>query len=241
MSATIVHEPANDAGVSAPPPAVRTALCDIGALSAALVPFGLALGSASAAAGLSGFEAVFGALIMLAGAGQLAAVEAIGRGESVVAIAVVVALVNMRFVFYGAAAAGWFAGAGRWRRLLLVYPIVDQTFMLCQQRFEIVTDLAWRQRYYATATAMLGGSFVASQVVAFHLGTAMPASAGFHLMAPLVFTGMLATATRQQPQVVAAIVGAVVVTLGASVLGPLALPVAVAAGVLVASRSAVSS
>lgn len=225
----------------APVPVVRAALSDIAPSVLAVIPFGLAIGSASAAAGLTGFEAVFGAAIMLAGSGQLAAVQAIGRGEGIAAIAVVVALVNMRFVFYGAAVARWFADAGRLRRLLLVYPIVDQTFVLCQQRFETIGDLGWRQRYYVVGTIALGGTFVCSQVVSYHLGAVLPASAGLHLTAPLVFTGMLATASRQRPQVVAAVVAVAVVSIGAATLGPFALPVAVAAGVLVGSRSAVAS
>ncbi|MDH5314639.1 MAG: AzlC family ABC transporter permease, partial [Actinomycetota bacterium] len=205
------------------------------------IPFGLAIGSASAAAGLTGFEAIFGAAIMLAGSGQLAAVQAIGAGERVVAVALVVALVNMRFVFYGAAAARWFDGAGRVRRLLLVYPIVDQTFMLCQQRFEAITDLAWRQRYFIVATAALGGAFVAAQAVSFAFGAGLPPAAGLHLAAPLVFTGMLAGSTRTRRQAVAAVTAAVVVAAGSSVLGPLALVAATAAGVGVATRMGVGS
>ena len=221
--------------------ATRTALRDIAPCVAAIVPFGLAVGSASAAAGLNGFEAIFGAAIMLAGSGQLVAVQTIGGGEGIVAAAVIVGLVNMRFVFYGAAVARWFDGAGRLRRLLLVYPIVDQTFMLCQQRFETINDLAWRQRYFVVATAALGGTFVAAQAVSFTFGAALPPAAGLHLAAPLVFTGMLAVAARTRRQAVAAVTAAIVVTAGSSALGPLALPVAAIAGVGAATRKEVAS
>ena len=77
----------------------------------ALIPFGMALGGASAAAGLSSWESVFGGVALLAGAAQLAAVEMIGAGGGVALVAVVVALINMRFVFYGAGFARWFADA----------------------------------------------------------------------------------------------------------------------------------
>jgi predicted branched-subunit amino acid permease len=206
-----------------------------------IVPFGLAVGSASAAAGLTGFQAVFGAAIMLAGSGQLAAVQAIGAGEGMVAVAMIVALVNMRFVFYGAAVAHWFQGAGHLRRLLLVYPIVDQTFMLCQQRFEVVTDLAWRQRYFIVATSALGGAFVGTQALSFTFGAALPPATGLHLAAPLVFTGMLAGASRTRRQAIAAATAAIVVSAGSSVLGPLTLAAAAVAGVAVASSKAVRS
>lgn len=221
--------------------ATRAAVRDIAPCVVAIVPFGLAIGSASAAAGLTGFQTIFGAAIMLAGSGQLAAVQTMGRDEGMVAVAVIVALANMRFVFYGAAAARWFREAGRTRRLLLVFPIVDQTFMLCQQRFETVTDLSWRQRYFVVATAALGGTFVACQAVSFHVGAALPASIGLQLAAPLVFTGMLAGATRTRRQGTAAVTAAVVAAVGSGVFGPLALPVAAVAGVGVATRRAAAS
>ena len=209
--------------------ATRTALRDIAPCVAAIVPFGLAVGSASAAAGLNGFEAIFGAAIMLAGSGQLVAVQTIGGGEGIVAAAVIVGLVNMRFVFYGAAVARWFDGAGRLRRLLLVYPIVDQTFMLCQQRFEHELDPAWRQRYYLTVTAFLGGTFVGCQGISHLLGTHVPEWLGLHLAAPLAFAGLLANSLRSRGEVIAGSVAAIAVVAGAALLGP----AAIASGALV--------
>lgn len=216
--------------------ATRTALRDVVPFVVAIVPFGLAIGSASAAAGLTGFEAIFGAVTILAGSGQLAAIQTIGDEQGFVAVAVIVGLVNMRFVFYGAAVARWFDGAGRLRRLLLVYPIVDQTFMLCQQRFETISDLAWRQRYFMVATGALGGTFVATQAVSYAFGAALPPAIGLQLAAPLVFTGMLAVAARTRRQAIAAVTAAIVATAGSSAFGPLALPVGVIAGVGVATR-----
>jgi branched chain amino acid efflux pump len=222
---------------AAPAPGpVRQGLKDTAAFAVALVPFGLALGSASVAAGLSLAQAMFGALIMLAGAAQLAVVESLGRGDGAVAAVVITALINLRFVYYGAGAARWFAGAPLWRRLLLVYPLVDQNFLLGQQRFGADVDLRWRQRYYLAATALLAGAFVGSQLVAFQLGAALPPELGLHLAAPLVFAGMLARNLDGAPARIAAVVAASAVVLGAGWLGPATLPVAVALGVAVAAR-----
>jgi branched chain amino acid efflux pump len=215
---------------------VRQGALDTLAFAAALVPFGLALGSASVAAGLSLAETMFGAVVMLAGAAQLAVVESLGRGDSAAAAVVVAALINLRFVYYGAAAARWFAEAPLWRRLLLVYPLVDQTFLLGQQRFGAATDLRWRQRYYLTATAVLASAFVGSQLVAFQLGTALPPALGLQLAAPLVFAGMLARNLEGVPAKLAAVVAGGAVVLGSGWLGPATLPVAVALGVGVAVR-----
>jgi len=209
----------------------RAAIDDTMPFALALIPFGLAVGAASAAAGLSGTTALFGAIVLLAGAAQLAAIEVLGSGGSVLSAVLVVGLVNLRFVFYGAGVASWFDTLPLRRRLLLAFPIVDQTFMLCQQRFENELDLVWRQRYYLTATALLGGTFVGCQVIAYRLGSTLPDGLGLHLAAPLTFAGMLMNSLKGRGDVVAGTIAASIVVAGSSILGPLGLPLGIMAGV----------
>lgn len=209
----------------------RDALDDIAPFALALIPFGLAVGGASAAAGLSAPTALFGAIFLLAGAAQLAAVEVLGAGGGIVSVVVVTTLVNLRFVFYGAGVATWFDGLPRRRRLLLAFPIVDQTFMLCQRRFEDEHDQAWRQRYYVTATSVLAGTFVGSQVIAYALGSNLPPGLGLHLAAPLAFAGMLAKSLTGRSEVIAAAIAAGIVVPCTGALGTVGLPIAVMAGV----------
>jgi predicted branched-subunit amino acid permease len=220
--------------------ASRQAVKDTTPFAVALIPFGIAIGGASAAAGFSAWESAFGGIVLLAGASQLAAVEVLGSGGGVLATAVIVALINLRFAFYGAGVARWFADVPMRRQLMLVVPIVDQTFMLCQERFEGRSDLPWRQRYYATATALLVAAFIGSQVVAFHVGGGLPESLGLHLAAPLAFAGMLAKTVTTSSDIVAGTVAAAIVVLGTSIAGTAALPLGVAAGVgaaLIAGRN----
>ncbi len=213
-------------------PATRRAARDVVPFAIALVPLSLAIGGASASAGLSAVEAVFGAAALLAGAAQLAALETI-RSDGGVAVAVtVVVLVNLRFVFYGAGVARWFAAAPRRQRLLLAFGIVDQTFLLCQERFATEGDLAWRRRYYLTVTAVLAGTYIAGQVVGFHLGASLTPALGLRLAAPLAFAGMLAKATRSRADLVAALVAAITVVAVSAAVGPAALPLAVVLGVV---------
>ena len=213
------------------PTAARQAMGDAAPFALALVPFGLAIGGASATAGLSTAETMFAAVALLAGAAQLAAVEVIGSGGGVLVTAVVVALVNLRFVFYGAGVAGWFTPAPFRRRLLLAFPIIDQTFMLCQERFDESKDLDWRQRYYLTATLILAGTFITSQLIAFKLGTSLPEGLGLHLAAPLAFVGMLAKAIAGSREIVVGASAGLALLLTAGVAGTAALPIAVLVGV----------
>lgn len=216
--------------------AAHRAVRDTAPFSVALIPFGMAIGSASAQAGFSAWESVFGGIALLAGASQLAAVEVMGNGGGIAATVMVVALINLRFVFYGAGVARWFATAPIRRRLLLVIPVVDQTFLLCQERFAAETDLRWRQRYYLTVTLMLASAFIASQVIAFQIGGTLPDSLGLHLAAPLAFAGMLAKAVSARRDAVAGLVAAAVVVMATGAVGAAALPLGVAAGVGTAVR-----
>ncbi|GAA1478708.1 hypothetical protein GCM10009623_31540 [Nocardioides aestuarii] len=219
--------------VAAPQDPVMLALRDTAPFVVALVPFGLAVGNASVGAGLTFAEAMFGALIMLAGAAQLAVVESLGRGEGLLATVVVVALINLRFVYYGAGAARWFGRARLPVRLLLAFPLVDQTFLLGEQRFDDSVELGWRQRYYATATALLAGAFVGSQVVGFAIGGGLPPELGLHLAPALVFAGMLASHLTTSSARLAAAGAALAVPLVAGVAGPATVPVAIGLGVAV--------
>lgn len=216
---------------------IRRAVADAAPFAIGLIPFGLAAGGAAAEAGLSTTEAMFGATVILAGAAQLAAVDAIGSAAGYGAVAMVVALINLRFVLYGTAVAKWFADAPMRRRLVLAFPVVDQTFLLCQQRFETEERLGWRERYYVTVTAVLAGSFVGAQFVALMLGDVLPTGAGLHLAAPLAFSGLLAKSVTDRRTVIAAATAGIAFVLVVESAGPLALPVSVAFGVACAARS----
>ncbi len=215
----------------------RQAVADVAPFCLALIPFGLAIGNASAIAGLSPWEAAFGAISLLAGSAQLAAVETIGAGGGVLLTATVVGLINLRFVFYGAGVASWFADQSLGRRLLLAFPIVDQSFILCQERFEDETDPAARQAYYLAATTALVVTFLSCQLIAYRFGANIPDGIGLHLAAPLAFVGMLARAVTNAATLTAAVAAAAVTTLGAGFLGAFALPVGVALGVTLAIRA----
>ncbi|TIC88889.1 hypothetical protein E8D34_04360 [Nocardioides sp. GY 10113] len=238
MTTSAVAAPAAVPADLAPPASpVRQAVKDTWPFAAALVPFGLALGTASMAAGLSVAEAMFGAVVLLAGAAQLAVVESFGRGDGIAGVVLVTALVNLRFVYYGAGAARWFSEAPLLRRMLLVFPLVDQTFLLGQQRFGPGVALGWRQRYYLTATAMLAAIFLGSQLVAYAAGARLPEELGLHLAAPLVFAGMLANNLDKAPARIAAVVAGAGILAGSGWLGAATLPVAVGLGVAVAARA----
>ena len=230
MTAISSHAPAHPRGAS------RQAVTDVLPFLVALVPFSLAIGTASAGANLSLPEMAFGAATMLAGSAQLAAIELIGDGEAPWLAAGTAVLVNVRFAFYGAGLGRWFQDLSVRRRLLLAIPLVDQTFLLCEERFSGPLPAAWRQRYYVTASGALISVFLGSQIVGYRLGAGLAEGLGLHLAAPLAFAGMLAKAASGRANVVAACAAGVATVVLAGIAGSGALPLAVLVGITIGLR-----
>lgn len=210
----------------------RTGAIDAAPFVLAVVPFGLAIGTAGATTGLSLQATMFGAMALLAGASQLAATEALADDAGLVSVVAVVVLLNARFVLYGTGVSTWFVNRSRRRRLLLAVPIIDQTFLLCSQRFTTETDEDWREGYFLGATGALATAFIASQALGHSVGAAVPAGLGLHLAAPLVFTGMLSTALADRAQLWSAIIAASLLVAGTLTTGALGLPLAVVGGIV---------
>jgi len=215
---------------------VATGAADIAPMVVGLVPFALAIGAAAAANGLSLFETVAGAWLLLAGSAQLAAINLIGADADVWLAISTTAIINLRFVLYGAGVARWFAGSSPLRRMLLAIPVVDQSFLLCEQRFTDEHDQRWRTRYYLTLSGSLIASFVTGQVVGYGLGAGMPAELGLHLAAPLAFVGMLtkslANRAGRRAAFAAAVTVIAVTALPIAWVSSFGLPLAIAAGVI---------
>ena len=231
--------------VPALPSATRLAIGDTLPLAAAVLPFGLAIGASIADSDLWAPGALAGAVLLMAGASQLAVVGLLDSGAGIAVAVGTALLINARFVLYSAGLARWFREEPLWRRLALAVPLVDQSFLLGQRRFEsgdtAAAGVEWRRRYHLAVSVMLLAVFVPGQIIGFAVGSSLPEGAGLSMAAPLAFAGMLAMACRTLPASVAAATGGVAVVVVAGLPGGLSLPVAalvgVGAGAVVEERS----
>ncbi|MEM7340795.1 MAG: AzlC family ABC transporter permease [Actinomycetota bacterium] len=232
----IVDRSSIDAGPSAPPAPIALGARDVAPLAASVVPFGLAIGATIAESGLASIPALSGSVILLAGASHLAIINVLAVGGGIAVAVATALLINARLVLYSAALARWFGDAPRWRRLVLAMPIVDQTFAICQRRFDTTdTTVGWRERYYVSATAVIATCYVVSMLVGFGVGAELPSGLGLHLAAPLAFAGLVASATTARSTMVAAVTAAVIAVVFAALPAGLALPIGVIAGLIAGS------
>lgn len=220
----------------------REGVRDMTPMVLGVVPFALALGAMIGTSSVGPLAGLASAVLILAGAAQLATIQMIDAGVSPAIVIVSALFINVRILLYGTSLAPWFAEAPLWRRLLLAIPVIDQTHFVCVPRFER-GDLDHRGRvaYYTGAGVWLIVAWLAAQTAAVLLGAGLPAWARLDMAAPLALVGLLAKSTGTFPTAVAA---AVAVVLGSTAVGlPLhsatlvATSVAIAAGVGVVQLS----
>src|SRR5690606_25293477 len=94
------------------------------------------------------------------------------------------------------------------RRLLLVFPLIDQLFVLCAERFATTAGRAERRAYYTGATLVLVGIWAAGQAIGLRFSAVLPSGAQLELAAPLALTGLLVSGRLDAGMRVAALAGA---------------------------------
>lgn len=179
------------------------------------VPFGLAIGAAAGATGMSLAEILAGAGLILAGAAQLSVVQMTEAGASPVVIVLSALMINARLLLYSASLAPWFSHEPLRRRLLLAVPVIDQLYFTCAPKFEEgALDEASRRWFYAGGASFLIGSWMVAQTLAAVAGSTLPAWVGLDLAAPLAMAALLAKAIQGRPALCAALASGVAVLAG---------------------------
>lgn len=229
---------------SVPPRSVvRQALLDIAPLLVPVVPFALVLGLTIAESPMSNFVGWLGAPIIFGGAAQLAVITLLGANAALLAVVAAGVVINARHFMYSAALAPTFGLQPRWFRWLGPYFLVDQVFALMIVRIHD-DPLRFRQ-YYLVAGAGFWAVWQVTVALGLVVGPAVPEAWSLEFAVPLMFLGLLISAIKDRPGVIAAAVGAAVTyaTLGLAnrvglILGGLA---GVAAGTVAARVSRGSS
>lgn len=200
-----------------------------------VVPFGLVAGASPVTEGLGGAVAVGFSVIVFAGASQLAAIDIMGSGGSVLVAAVAAWTINLRLLLYSASLAPHLARERLRTRLWIAYLLTDQAYAVCISRWGRVADDDPRRRvpYFMGAALLLWGSWQLSTIAGVLIGATVPDALPLEFAVPLVFLGLLAPAITGRPAAVAATVGGVVAVLAAEAgAGNLALMVGALSGIV---------
>lgn len=173
-----------------------------------VVPFGLVAGATPTDGGLGVGAAAGFSTIVFAGASQLAAIDVLTRGGTVLVAVLAACTINLRMVLYSASLAPFLTRDRlRWR-LLGSYLLVDQVYAAAVSRWsdpdDPVSEPEARIPFMIGAGLLLWTSWQATTLVGALIGPAVPDSLPLSFAVPLVFLLLLVPAMSTRPAVVAA-------------------------------------
>ncbi len=177
-----------------------------------VAPFGLLFGVVATEAGLDIFQTMAMTVLVIAGASQFAAVQLLADGAPVF-IAVLTGLaVNMRMAMYSAALTPHLGKAGLWKRALVSYFMVDQTYAVSVAKYEQQPKMGMAEKlafYFGAVTPIcpLWYGFTYVGVVA---GAAIPPEYALDFAVPITFIALVAPSMRSLPHLAAAFVSVTV-------------------------------
>ncbi len=172
------------------------------------VPVGAAFGVVSRGLGFTPFQAVACSATALAGAGQLIALQLIGSGASVAAVVLTTAVVNLRYILFGAAMSPHVTGVSLPGQAFLAFTLTDETFAV---------NIDDHRRSLADGYSMAGvgtiawcGWVLGTAIGAFAAGAiGDPTRFGVQFAMPAMFTALLVAQAEDRRHVVTALVAAV--------------------------------
>lgn len=91
-------------------------------------PIGMAFGILARGLGFTPLQSAVCSATALAGAGQFIALSLMGSGATAVAVVVATAIVNLRYILFGAALSPYLTQESHPRQALVAYSLTDETF-----------------------------------------------------------------------------------------------------------------
>lgn len=173
-----------------------------------LVPFAMLFGVLATEAGLNLFEALSFSVVVIAGAAQFAALQLL-REEAPTLIVIASALaINLRMAMYSATLTPHLGHEPWWKRAIIAYFIVDQTFATASAIYEETPPMsrAAKTAYFFGAALAVAPLWWVSTILGALLGKAIPDWLALDFVMPITFLAVIAPMLRTGAHVVAAFV-----------------------------------
>ncbi|TDT73962.1 putative branched-subunit amino acid permease [Litoreibacter halocynthiae] len=176
-----------------------------------VVPFAMLFGVAATEAGLP-IEQVMGfTVLVVAGASQFTALQFMIENAPVLVILASALAVNLRMAMYSAAITPYLGDQPLWKRALLSYVLVDQTYNLAILEFEENPNQTTAQRtaFFVGCSLPLIPLWIGFTWVGAALGGQIPPEYGLDFALPIAFLAMVAPALRTVAHIAAAVTSVV--------------------------------
>jgi len=172
-----------------------------------VVPFSMVAGIAAVQAGFTPVQSIAFSLIGYAGSAQLIASQMLVGHAPTLLIVLATLIVNLRFAMYSASLLPLFGGVPLAQRWLLSYGLTDQSYGVMLGR--PMTETA-PVAYFAGASALMWLTWQSGTAIGALLGASIPANWPLDFAVPLSFIALLLPVLKKRPQVLAAVVSALV-------------------------------
>jgi predicted branched-subunit amino acid permease len=177
-----------------------------------VVPFGMLFGAVATEAGLNLLQVMSFSVLVIAGAAQFAAIQLmIDNAPTLIVLATALA-VNMRMAMYSASITPHLGALPLWKRAVMAYFLVDQTFAASSMEYERRPEmtLAEKSAYFFGAMSPVCPLWYAATFGGATLGAAIPPEFALDFAVPITFLAIIAPMLRTAAHVAAAIVSIVV-------------------------------
>jgi len=172
-----------------------------------ILPFGLLFGVVGTEAGLNLAEVMGFSFLVIAGASQFAAVQLMTENVPTLIVILTALTVNLRMAMYSASIAPYLQDVPMWKRALMSYGLVDQTYALGVAEFEDKPTLGTAERIaYFTGTGLpIFVLWYISTYAGAAFGARIPPEFALDFAVPISFLALVAPALKTLAHVAAAL------------------------------------
>jgi predicted branched-subunit amino acid permease len=181
--------------------------------------------------GLSSIEGIGMSLIVFAGAAQLAGLQLIAAGASVVVIAFTVWVINVRFMLYSASLGVHFKDLPFSWKAGLAWLLTDQAYAMAIIEFENNHNNPHKRWFYLGAGVLMWAVYILGTAVGVFVGAQVPASWSLDFAIPLTFIALAIPAIKHRADLIAGLLAGGITTFGVGLPYNLGLPLGVVVGI----------
>jgi len=171
-----------------------------------IIPFAVLFGAIAVEAGLSVTQVMAFSVVVVAGAAQFTALQLMLDNTPTVIVLTAALVVNLRMAMYSAALAPYLGAAPLWKRALVAYFNVDQTYALSHEEYERDPGqpMATKIAYFAGVAAPLCPIWYLATYIGAAAGDAIPDGYALDFAVPITFLALIAPSLKSIAHVGAA-------------------------------------
>ena len=174
-------------------------------------PFGMVFGVVATEAGLNLAETMGFSILVIAGAAQFTAVQLMVDGAPTLIVLATALAVNLRMAMYSASLVAHLGRAALWKRALVAYLNVDQTYALSAAEYERRAELpvAGKMAYFFGTAAPVCPFWYGFTLLGALLGGTIPPEFALDFAVPITFLALIAPMLKSAAHVAAALTSVV--------------------------------